>query len=59
VASLTAEDIDWKGKVVSLRRHKTGTVSINPNAAHKLNGHFRDYLSSLSVSVDGFEHDNY
>jgi integrase len=28
VASLTAEDIDWRGKVVSFRRHKTGTVSI-------------------------------
>jgi integrase len=28
VASLTAEDIDWQGKVVSFHRHKTGTVSI-------------------------------
>ena len=28
VTSLTAEDIDWRGKVVSFRRHKTGTVSI-------------------------------
>src|ERR1039457_2934456 len=28
VASLTAEDIDWQGKVVSFRRHKTGTMSI-------------------------------
>jgi hypothetical protein len=28
VASLTAEDVDWPGKVVSFHRHKTGTVSI-------------------------------
>ena len=28
LASLTAEDIDWRNKVVSFRRHKTGTVSI-------------------------------
>ena len=28
LASLTAEDIDWRDKVVSFRRHKTGTVSI-------------------------------
>jgi len=28
VASLTAEDIDRRGKVVSFHRHKTGTVSI-------------------------------
>ena len=27
-ASLTAEDIDWHGKVVSFHRHNTGTVSI-------------------------------
>ena len=28
LASLTAEDIDWQGRVVSFHRHKTGTVSI-------------------------------
>ncbi|HZM03540.1 MAG TPA: tyrosine-type recombinase/integrase [Candidatus Saccharimonadales bacterium] len=28
LASLTTEDIDWSSKVVSFRRHKTGTVSI-------------------------------
>lgn len=28
VASLTAEDIDWKSKVVGFRRQKTGTISI-------------------------------
>jgi integrase len=28
VATLTAEDIDWKSKVVSFHRHKTGTASI-------------------------------
>ncbi len=28
LASLTAEDIDWHGKVVSFHRHKTGTASI-------------------------------
>ena len=28
VAALTAEDIDWRARVVSFHRHKTGTASI-------------------------------
>lgn len=28
LASLAAEDIDWQGRVVSFRRHKTGAMSI-------------------------------
>jgi hypothetical protein len=31
----------------------------NPNAAHKVSRHFRDYLSSLRFFVDDFAHDNY
>lgn len=28
IATLTAEDIDWKDRTISYRRHKTGTVSL-------------------------------
>lgn len=32
---------------------------LNPNAAHKVGGHFRDHLSALRFAVDTFAHDNY
>ena len=32
---------------------------LNPNAVHKVSGHFRDHLSTLGVRVDDFAHDNY
>jgi hypothetical protein len=32
---------------------------LNPNATHKIGGHFRDYLSSLGFMVDDFANDNY
>ncbi|MFT7632347.1 MAG: hypothetical protein ACI87E_003399 [Mariniblastus sp.] len=36
-----------------------GFAYLNPNAAKKVGGHFREHLSSLGVFVDDFEHDNY
>ena len=36
-----------------------GLAYHNPNAAHKVSGHFRCHLSSLGFAVDDFEHDNY
>jgi hypothetical protein len=36
-----------------------GFAYLNPNAAQKVSGHFRDYLSSLHIAVDDFAHDNY
>jgi hypothetical protein len=36
-----------------------GLAYLNPNAAHKVSGHFRCHLSSLGFAVDDFEHDNY
>lgn len=32
---------------------------LNPNAKHKVSGHFRDHLTSLRFHVDDFEDDNY
>jgi hypothetical protein len=36
-----------------------GFTYLNPNAAHKISGLFRDYLSDLRLLVDDLEHDNY
>jgi hypothetical protein len=36
-----------------------GFAYLNPNAAHKASRGFRGYLSSLGISVDDFDHDNY
>jgi len=32
---------------------------LNPNATHKISGHFREHLSALGFYRDDFQHDNY
>jgi hypothetical protein len=32
---------------------------LNPNATHKISGHFREHLSALGFLIDDFQHDNY